>query len=50
MKTMQQSLNYLVLLAVAAVVVASTSQDVRANGISNDFTQTNLVSDIPGLC
>ena len=49
MKTMQQSLNRLVLLAVAAVVVASTSQDVRANGISNDFTQTNLVSDIPGL-
>jgi uncharacterized protein (TIGR03118 family) len=49
MKTMQQSLNCLVLLAVAAVVVASTSQDVRADGISNNFTQTNLVSDIPGL-
>ena len=49
MKTMQQSLNCLVLLAVAAAVVASTSQDVRADGISNNFTQTNLVSDIPGL-
>jgi uncharacterized protein (TIGR03118 family) len=49
MKTMQQSLNCLVLLAVAAVVVASTSQEVRADGISNNFTQTNLVSDIPGL-
>ena len=49
MKTMQQSLNCLVLLAVAAVVVASASQDVRADGISNNFKQTNLVSDIPGL-
>jgi uncharacterized protein (TIGR03118 family) len=48
MKTMQQSLNRLVLLATAAVVVASTSQRVLADGVNN-FTQTNLVSDIPGL-
>src|ERR1700675_3859499 len=49
MKTMQQSLNCLVLLAVAAAVGASTSQDVGADGTPNNFTQTNLVSDIPGL-
>src|SRR5450755_3540079 len=49
MKTMQQRFNRLVWLAVTTVAVASTSQCVLADGISNSFSQTNLVSDIPGL-
>jgi uncharacterized protein (TIGR03118 family) len=49
MKIMQQSLNRLALLAVVTLVVASTSPRVLADGVTNNFTQTNLVSDTPGL-
>jgi uncharacterized protein (TIGR03118 family) len=48
MKTKQQSLYRVVLVAAATVVMAASSQRVLADGV-NDFTQTNLVSDIPGL-
>jgi uncharacterized protein (TIGR03118 family) len=49
MKIMQQSFNRLVLLAVATLAVTSTSPRVLADGVANNFTQTNLVSDTPGL-
>lgn len=48
MKTKQQSLYRLVVVVAATVVMAASSQRALADGVNN-FTQTNLVSDIPGL-
>lgn len=45
MKTRQETLLRLVLIVAAVVLVAANAQTVLADG----FTQTNLVSDIPGL-
>jgi uncharacterized protein (TIGR03118 family) len=49
MKKMQQNFYRLVLVSAAVVVMASASQRVLADGVPDNFTQTNLVSDIPGL-
>jgi uncharacterized protein (TIGR03118 family) len=49
MKTIGQSLFRVVLAAAAMVLVAASAQRVLADGASNNFTQINLVSDIPGL-
>src|SRR4029077_11791379 len=45
MKTRQQILLRSILIVSAVVLVAANAQSVLADG----FTQTNLVSDIPGL-
>ena len=49
MKTIVKSLFRVVLVAAAIVLVAASAQRVLADGASNNFTQTNLVSDLPGL-
>ena len=49
MKTIGKGLFRVVLVAAAMVLVAASAQRVLADGASNNFTQTNLVSDIPGL-
>jgi uncharacterized protein (TIGR03118 family) len=50
MKTIGKSLFRVVLVVAAMVlVVAASAQRVLADGASNNFTQTNLVSDLPGL-
>ena len=48
MKAFQQNTFRLILVAVAAMAMAASAQRVLADGVNN-FTQTNLVSDIPGL-
>jgi uncharacterized protein (TIGR03118 family) len=48
MKTMEQSLYRIILVVAAVVSLAASAQPVLADGVNN-FTQTNLVSDIPGL-
>jgi len=49
MKTIGKSLFRVVLVRAAIVLVAASAQRVLADGASNNFTQTNLVSDLPGL-
>jgi uncharacterized protein (TIGR03118 family) len=50
MKTIGKSLFRVVLVVAAMVlVVAASAQRALADGASNNFTQTNLVSDLPGL-
>ena len=49
MATIEKSLYRIVLVVAAMVLVATSAQRVLADGVSNNFTQTNLVSDIPGL-
>jgi uncharacterized protein (TIGR03118 family) len=48
MKMTQKSLYRIVVVMAAMVSVTASSQLVLADGVNN-FTQTNLVSDIPGL-
>jgi uncharacterized protein (TIGR03118 family) len=48
MKMTQKSLYRIVVVVAAMVSVTASSQPVLADGVNN-FTQTNLVSDIPGL-
>jgi uncharacterized protein (TIGR03118 family) len=48
MKMTQKSLYRIVVVMAAMVSVTASSQPVLADGVNN-FTQTNLVSDIPGL-
>jgi uncharacterized protein (TIGR03118 family) len=48
MKTMEQNLYRLLMVAAAMVLMVASSQLVLADG-ANSFTQTNLVSDIPGI-
>jgi uncharacterized protein (TIGR03118 family) len=48
MKAFKQNTFRLILVAAAAMAVAASAQRVLADGVNN-FTQTNLVSDIPGL-
>jgi len=49
MKTIEESLYRIALVVAALVLVASSAHRVLADGASNNFTQSNLVSDIPGL-
>jgi len=49
MTTIEKSLYRIVLVVAAMVSIGASAQPVRADGTSNNFTQTNLVSDIPGL-
>jgi uncharacterized protein (TIGR03118 family) len=49
MKTIEKSFRRMVLVVAAMVLVAASAQKVLADGTSNNFTQTNLVSDLPGL-
>ena len=49
MKSIEQSLYRIVLVVTAMVLMAASAQRVLADGFSNNFTQTNLVSDVPGL-
>src|ERR1700687_1716832 len=49
MKTMEKSLYRIVLVVAAMGLVAASAQRMLADGASNNFTQTNLVSDIPGV-
>ena len=49
MKTRGKRLYRIVLVVAAMVLVAASAQRVLADSVSNNFTQTNLVSDIPGL-
>lgn len=48
MKTRQQSSYRIVLVLAIIVLMAASAQRAQADDINN-FTQTNLVSDIPGL-
>ena len=47
MKTMEQNLYRILLVVVAMVLIVASAQRVLADGAT--FTQTNLVSDIPGM-
>jgi hypothetical protein len=49
MKTMEQTSYRLVLVVAAMILMAASAQRARPDGFSNNFTQTNLVSNIPGL-
>ena len=49
MTSIEKSFYRIVLVVAAMVPVAASAQRVLADGVSNNFTQTNLVSDIPGL-
>jgi uncharacterized protein (TIGR03118 family) len=48
MKTMRQNLHRVLFVLAAAVALAGAAQSVLADG-TNNFTQANLVSDIPGV-
>jgi uncharacterized protein (TIGR03118 family) len=49
MNRVQQNFRRLAILAAATFVLLSASHRVLADGVTNNFVQTNLVSDTPGV-
>jgi uncharacterized protein (TIGR03118 family) len=49
MNPLQQNFRRLAVLAAATLVVLSVCHRVLADGVTNNFVQTNLVSDTPGV-
>ena len=49
MNPLQQNLRRLALIAAATLIFLSLSHRVLADGVTNNFVQTNLVSNTPGV-
>jgi uncharacterized protein (TIGR03118 family) len=49
MNPLPQNSRRLVVMAAATLVLLSVSHQVLADGVTNNFVQTNLVSDTPGV-
>ena len=48
MRTNNQGMQHIILAVAAMLLLCASAQRVSADG-ANSFTQTNLVSDIPGM-
>jgi uncharacterized protein (TIGR03118 family) len=49
MNPRQQGFRRAVIVAAATLILLSVSRRVLADGVTNNFVQTNLVSDVPGV-